>query len=380
MFFYIGARYNTLPNEMITVILVLATIGYIAQIFFLRAGIEKATRISTVMDAQPSVSIVVAARNEEHRIAECLRSLIRIDYPPEKIEIIVVNDGSTDRTAEIIGSFMGQHPSLRIVTSKAGSGNLRGKANAVAQGIDVSTGEILMFTDADCYVPPGWVSATVKYFTDETGVVGGFTLLDADRTFEGMQALDWIFLFGLSSAAAGWNVPLTAIGNNLSVRRSAYNATGGYQKIPFSVTEDYALVQSILRNTKYRLRFPADSMTIVRSKACQTWSQLYHQKQRWGVGGLDMIISGMLIMTVGWSAKLSLLLMLVTGHFIPFIVLSLGTISAELCFLWRPLKRFHALEILKHFPAFTGYFFVYVLLMPFIAYFSKKVVWKERNL
>lgn len=365
---------------MITTILVLATVGYLAQMLFLRAGLEKATRIPTVAGFQPNVSIVVAARNEEHRLAECLRSLIRTDYPPEKLEIIVVNDGSTDNTAEVIRSFIGQHPSLRMITTTPGTGNLRGKANAIAQGIEGSRGEVLMFTDADCSVTPGWVSESVKYFDDETGAVGGFTLLDVNRTFEGIQALDWIFLFGLSSSAAGWNVPLTAIGNNLSVRRSAYDATGGYARIPFSVTEDYALVQSILRNTSYRVRFPVDAMTLVRSNACQTWSQLCRQKQRWGVGGLDMIFPGMMIMAIGWSAKLSLALLLLSGHFIPFVLLTICTILAEFYFLWKPLKKFGALQIVKYLPAFTIYFSVYVLVIPLIAYFSQRVVWKERSL
>ena len=77
-----------------------------------------------------------------------------------------------------------------MITAVPGKGNMRGKANALAQGIRQSSGEILMFTDADCIVPPRWVRKTVQYFTDEVGIVGGFTLLKANRTFEGIQSLD----------------------------------------------------------------------------------------------------------------------------------------------------------------------------------------------
>ena len=237
-----------------------------------------------------------------------------------------------------------------------------------------------MFTDADCRVPPSWIRATVKYFDSQTGIVGGFTLLDAKRSFEGMQALDWIFLFSLASSTTGLNIPLTVVGNNLSLRRIAYEETGGFQAIPFSVTEDYALVQSILQKTRYQVRFPVDPKTVVNSIACQSWNQLYRQKQRWGVGGLDMIPRGLVIMGIGWIAKLSLLLTLFITSIYGCSVAFLLMICGELIFLLRPLKLFKALGYLRYFPQFILFFFVYVLILPVIAYTSKKVIWKERHL
>src|SRR5262249_33713215 len=151
----------------------------------------------------------------------------------EKLEAVIVNDGSTDRTREIAEEMARSHTWMKVISTHHGEGNLLGKTNAVSAGIDISRGEILMFTDADCTIPPEWVREAVKCFDEKAGIVGGFTILESHRTFEGMQALDWIFLFGVSSATAGWGIPLTAIGNNLSVRRSSYDATGGFRNIPF---------------------------------------------------------------------------------------------------------------------------------------------------
>ena len=191
---------------------------------------------------------------------------------------------------------------------------MRGKANALAQGIHQSSGEILLFTDADCTVPRQWVRTTVQYFTDDVGVVGGFTLLKANRIFEGIQSLDWIFLFSLASSMAGLNRPLTAIGNNVGIRRAAYTAVGGYEVIPFSVTEDYALVHTIYQNTTYRVVFPINPETVVISSACRTLHHLYHQKQRWGVGGLDMVFRGKVIGIIGWLAKTGMIVTAFLGE------------------------------------------------------------------
>ena len=367
-------------HEFITIVLVGAAIAYVMLILYLRIGLEKADRAKTVDGFEPTVSIIVAARDEEPYIAECLTSLTRLEYPVEKLELIVVNDGSSDRTLEIAESFKPGHPHMKVITTKPGEGNLRGKTNAVAQGIDVSSGEILMFTDADCAVQTQWVRETVKYFDAKTGIVGGFTLLEAGGTFQGVQALDWIFLFGLASAMAGWKSPLTVIGNNLAVRRSAYDLTGGYRKIRFSVTEDYALVQAIIDKTHLEVRFPINPEALVRSKACRSWNQLYRQKQRWGVGGLDMTFRSYLIMGIGWTFKFALILSIFLSPAAIIGALVAGMLIVESRFLWKPLKQLGSLGYFRYLPAFELYFSLYTLVIPFIALVSKRVVWKERNL
>ena len=379
MFFYIVADRNK-QQKMLTTIFLTCTIAYVVQMLILRMGLTRSEKATRAERYEPTVSVIVAARNEEEHIGDCIASLLQLDYPPAKLEIIIVNDNSTDQTANRIKSFLGKSASLKMITVSPGTGTMRGKANALAQGIHRSSGKILLFTDADCTVPRQWVRETVQYFTDDVGVVGGFTLLEANRIFEGIQSLDWIFLFGLASSMAGLNRPLTAIGNNVSIRRAAYDAVGGYEVIPFSVTEDYALVHTIYQNTKYRVVFPINPGTVVISSACRTFHHLYHQKQRWGAGGLDMVFRGKAIMTIGWLAKLGMVGMafLLQGKFFLIDIAAIGFI--ELLYLWKPLSRFKKTALLKYFFAFEIYFTIYVLIIPFIAYFRKNVVWKERNL
>lgn len=365
---------------MITSLFLAAAAAYFLELLWLLRGLVRADRARRAPAFEPTVSVVVAARNEEDRIAECLATLVTLDYPASKLEILVVDDRSTDRTGEIIDGFARQHPSIRKIVSGTPKGNLRGKANALFHGIAVSTGEILMFTDADCRVKPSWVRSTVGFFDESTGVVGGFTLLDARGPFQGMQQLDWMFLFGIASSAAGWGLPLTAIGNNLSVRRAAYLAAGGYEGIPFSVTEDYALVQAILRSTPYGVQFPMNPSGVVSSKACANAAQLFRQKQRWGVGGLDMVLRGLIIMAVGWVYRAFFLAGCLVVDPLIFISTALVILALEMLYLAMPLKEFGSLSSLRHFPAFQAYYLPYVLLMPLIAMLSKNVVWKERTL
>jgi glycosyltransferase involved in cell wall biosynthesis len=104
--------------------------------------------------APPFVSVVIPTRNAERTVGECLDSLIRLDYDPERREILVVDNGSTDRTAEIVRSY----PVRRLVEPR------RGASAARNRGIGAARGEVIAFTDADCIVTKRWLSALVRAF------------------------------------------------------------------------------------------------------------------------------------------------------------------------------------------------------------------------
>ena len=365
--------------NFMTILLLLGLIAYVLEFSVFLLGLKKAREVPADRSLEPTVSVIVAARNEEKRIKQCLRSLVKMEYPRDKLEIIIVNDGSSDRTPDIVKEYADRFAYVKLITTKHEQKNLRGKANAVAMGIGASHGEILMLTDADCIVPATWVRDTVQYFTEEIGIVGGFTILTANRPFEVIQTLDWMLLFTIASSTAGLGFPLTVVGNNLSVRRRAYEQTGGYEKIPFSVTEDYALVQAVLKETEYKLRFPLHVRTGIESTPCKDWDELFRQRQRWAVGGLEMIPPGILVMAVCWLMHFLLLVGLFFVSF-PIWLFTVGVkIAMDVGYLWRPLKTFGILRHLKYLAAFEMYYFVYAIVIPFIALFSKHVLWKERS-
>jgi glycosyltransferase involved in cell wall biosynthesis len=108
--------------------------------------------------------VIIPVLNGEQTIKECLVSLLRMDYPPERREIIVVDNGSTDRTADIVKYYP-----VRYVTE-----HQRGIPPARNRGIDASNGQIVVFTDADCIVTTAWLRELVQGFdSEEVGVVAG---------------------------------------------------------------------------------------------------------------------------------------------------------------------------------------------------------------
>jgi 1,2-diacylglycerol 3-beta-glucosyltransferase len=360
-------------------ILILFTIAYSAQVLLFIYGVVKA-RYPIRNDYEPAVSIVIAARNEAGNIGRCLESIVHLEYPTDKLEVIIVDDTSTDGTTEIIRDFQSSHSLLKSIVAQPSSSGLRGKANAIAQGIDISCGEIIMMTDADCAVPPLWVRGTVRLFRNETGIVAGLTLLRIRNWFHGMQSLDWAYLLAVASATMHLKKPLTCIGNNFSFRRKAYDEVGGYRGINFSVTEDFALFTAIIETGRWDYCYPITADTLVTSEPCYTAGELYRQKRRWGVGGKDMRLSGMMIMVVGFVLHS----LLIFGPFIPISWIPYCTCFAikmiiDFSLLSVPLLKTEQLQQLKYFPAFEIYYIFYVILLPFAVFLGGDVVWKGRR-
>jgi len=352
---------------------------YCAQCLFFIFGLTR-ERFEKRIFFEPTISIVTAARNEEDNIGACLNSLTRLDYPIDKLEIIIVDDRSTDETLSIIRDFAGKHPHVKAIEGKRSSDHLRGKANAIAQGIDASTGEIILMTDADCIVPATWARSTVQHYAEDTGVVAGLTLLRPEGWFAGMQSLDWAYILAVASASMGLKNPLSCIGNNFSFRKKAYDEVGGYRGIPFSVTEDFALFKAITRSGRWGYRYPLEEGSLVFSRACRTVPELYRQKRRWGVGGKAMPVSGLSIMAIAFCMHVYLL----TGFFFhPFHSFFISGIILKLAcdyiLLRIPLQRTRQLGQLKYFWLFELYYLLYVIILPFAVFLGGKVVWKGRT-
>jgi cellulose synthase/poly-beta-1,6-N-acetylglucosamine synthase-like glycosyltransferase len=113
----------------------------------------------------PQVSIVVAARNEEAGIENALRSLIALDYPA--LEILVVNDRSTDQTQNILMRLAGEFPQLRVVQIHELRTGWIGKNNALDQGSRVASGEYILFCDADIVLTPDCLKRAVAHLLTE---------------------------------------------------------------------------------------------------------------------------------------------------------------------------------------------------------------------
>ncbi|MEK9135100.1 MAG: glycosyltransferase [Patescibacteria group bacterium] len=138
------------------------------------------------MENYPFISVIIPARNEEALIGECLKNLQQLNYPKDRLEIIISDGLSTDKTAEIVKTY-----GAKIVVNKF---------QTVAPGRNIgfqhSQGDLVAFSDADCLMDKNWLSNALKYFQDESVAgVGGPSLSPQDESVFG-RAVRFLFLCG----------------------------------------------------------------------------------------------------------------------------------------------------------------------------------------
>lgn len=358
------------------VFLVFLSVYFIQTVLFLIGTNKKFPRLSE--SELPRITVIVAARNEEENIVRCMTSLDKLIYPEGKIEIILVDDRSTDKTGELISEFIKGKEKFRKVVTEEREGKLKGKTNALATAIRSANGEIILTTDADCAVNPLWARTIASYYLPDVGLVNGFTSQEYFSNFSGMQNLDFIYLLTVAAGTINYGMPLSCIGNNMSYRKSAYNEVGGYESLPFSVTEDFNLLFAIHKLKKYKVIYPFDKDGHVVSKPCRTAKELYRQKKRWGVGGMKSPLRGYLVMASGFITHIAILLS--PFFFSPLTAALIAfKLITDFMFLYVILKELKIADSLKYFLAFEIYFIFYVVLLPVFVLPSQKVRWKDRT-
>lgn len=236
----------------------------------------------------PRVSILVPARDEETQLPQCLRSFELLDYPSDKLQYIIGDDHSSDSTPLIISQWAieGNNRVYLSVTS-SGNNNINGKANALSQMAERATGEFLLFTDADCEVNPYWVKEMVCAYQPGCGLVTGITAIRPSSLFSYMQSMDWWLTLGMIKTTADLAYAVTAMGNNMLVNQNAYLEVGGFENVPFSVTEDFSLAQSLIARG-YRPLHQVSAQSLAWTKSEKNIGELLEQRKRWLSGAMAL--------------------------------------------------------------------------------------------
>jgi len=242
---------------------------------------------SWIHENLPAISIWVACRNEEENLTDCIDSLLELNYPKEKIQILIGNDQSEDGTLEIAQNYAKEHSHIQVINIQDDNTGLKAKARVMAQIDKHAVGEYYLITDADVRVKPDWILGLLSNMNENTGVASGTTMVKGTGTDGWLQEIDWAYFMGLLNVISYSGVPATAVGNNMIVRKDAYWDTGGYSEIKFSITEDYKLYQKVC-DVGWKWNNIMNADVLAYSEKTKGGSNLLHQRKRWLSGGKEL--------------------------------------------------------------------------------------------
>ncbi len=236
----------------------------------------------------PKITIWIAARNEEDNIINCLQSIERLDYPKDCLQVLIGNDSSEDNTKWFVTDFIKGKECFQLIDIQKVINNQRGKANVLANLYEHSTGKYFLICDADVTVNPDWVKGMIANFEKDSkvGHQVGITSIHGNKLWHHFQSIDWLHALTLLKIAADLKIPLTGLGNNSAVSRDAYESTGGYAKIPFSITEDFALFHEVV-NKGFAFKNTINQEVFNQTLPMFNLREFLHQRKRWMVGALQ---------------------------------------------------------------------------------------------
>ncbi|WP_295673230.1 glycosyltransferase family 2 protein [uncultured Mucilaginibacter sp.] len=238
----------------------------------------KRATVTPLNNLLPQCTLVVAAYNEEHFIAEKIKNCLELKYPQGKLKFLIITDGSTDKTVEIVRRY----PQIQLLHQDTRAG----KIAAVHRAMEFVDTEIVVFTDANTFLNPDAIINICRHYTDETvGAVAGEKRVHIDENADASAAGEG-FYWKYESALKKWDSELYSVvgaaGELFSVRRSLYRDVE-----PDTVLDDF-MISMLIALQGYRIVYEPQAYAL--ETASENVTEELKRKIRIAAGGIQSIL------------------------------------------------------------------------------------------
>ena len=227
-------------------------------------------------------SVLIAARNEEKNIGNLLKSLYNQTFSKELFEVIIIDDHSEDETISIVENFLKEHKDINLKFFKA---KKEGKKHAISQALHLAENELILVTDADCFLKETWIESIVNFYKEENCkmILAPVLLSPAGTFFEKIQVLEHLSLIGSTAGSAAIGFPVMCNGANMAYERLAALEVEKQRK-DFNIPsgDDMFLMEYFIKNYgAENVKFLLSKTAIVKTNTCKNISEFFRQRRRW---------------------------------------------------------------------------------------------------
>ena len=387
----------------VLIISIILFLIYAALIIYYRQGwVSMPSFDATALGGEHTtkISVIIPARNEGQNIKACLDSIRAQSYPPDLFEVIVVNDHSTDNTAELIESAAGAGGCniKRIDLADHIDASLNAyKKKAIEVGIQRSTAELIVTTDADCVVPPQWLHTIATFYEayHPAFIAAPVSINCSNRFIEKFQALDFMVLQGITGAAVHKQMHNMCNGANLAYERTAFEAVNGFMGIDnIASGDDMLLMHKIYKQYPTKVLFLKSKDIIVQTAPVYTIREFFQQRIRWAskadkfgdkslfpvllivyLFNLMMLALPVIAIFKNWQLPIVNCQLSILGLWLWMLLLK---IVIELAFIYPVAKFFGKQNMLRIFPLMQPFSIVYTVIAGWLGKFGS-YEWKGRK-
>lgn len=334
-------------------------------------------------DKNIRVSVIIPVRNEEHNIKKLLGDLTEQDYPQTFLEIILVNDHSTDLTSVKIKPFCDKYSNVRLIEL---NDHLEGKKAAIDTGVRSSAGEIIVTTDADCRVGKRWISTIILYYMycSKPAMIIGLVDMQSDGSlFSKFQQFEFAALIASGAGAAGMSRPLYCNGANLIFRKEVYSGYANSINTKSASGDDTLFLLKVKKNFRHGIKVLKSGTAVVHIKPQKDLRDFIRQRIRWTSKSryyrdFDIISTAIIVLSTNISVAISLIMLIFLKSYLLFPCLFIAKTIADLVFLRKPFGFFNKKKLIKYLIPFQIVYPFYISITGILGNVLG-YSWKERK-
>jgi len=345
-------------------------------------GFDKVQTITRSNENRIQFSVIIPFRNEEKRLPELLASVALLHYTRALFEIILVDDESTDNSAEIIKQFSNNNPTIAIKLIANIRQSNSPKKDAISTAISMIKYNWIITTDADCILPKTWLCCFNNFINeyDPNMLVAPVSFKSDPSFLQQFQLIDFLSMQGATIGGFGIQQPFMANGANLAYKKDVFLELNGFNDNDFIASgDDVFLLENFVAHDQKKVLFIKNIKALVTTFPTKNWDELIQQRKRWAAKATHFkSIFAKGIGAIVFLTNIGIGLALIISLFYPiFLILLLPKFTIDTLLIFKTAHVYQNkisflsyLKTLLLYPFFTVYIAITSLLNPF--------VWKGR--
>lgn len=340
-----------------------------------------------------TITVLIPARNEQDKLPATLNAVLTQNYPDHLYEIIVIDDHSTDNTAQIIIDFCENFSNVKLIRlAEYIDANVvqSFKKKAIEIGVQNSENELIVQTDADCVMGNDWLKIIADYYEQHQPkfIAAPVIFFDEKNTFQRFQSLDFVGMMGVNGAGIFRKFHYLCNGANLAYKRETFDEVNGFEGIDQQASgDDLMLLQKIAKHHPNDIAFLKNIAATTYTTPKRSLREFMQQRIRWATKTTNYPDKGVTVTwALIWLFCISIPVNLLAGIFVPALLwLGLAQLAIKIVldyiFLASVATSLDRKDLVRMSVYIPSIFLelTYVIVIGLLGLFVKKYEWKGRQ-